>query len=422
MKNRYWKFFVWVVFSTLMMFIGMTASASEMRQVDASQNGFVQSTSDTASITVGQVKTQLLKNLETDGYLSQKLASEALTKYVSPEDAATPIGSATSTTSTTSLTNNSATPTQTASWTDYVSFINFVKVLAVGLLLFFMSGVLKAVVKGMWGVITIVPAIVYQVVFLMLSLYGTVSPESVWASESFYVALFCSITNLMIVSWIGVMYPKVMQKLARLFSLGIPASVIVSFWAMVYFATLAIVYQSSMFGFFAAVALSGTMSFAVMYSPGVVFLHFEENRMASLITGHIAVLGLYALAYKTGFAANYIVYFHAGIQYYCATALGVGLLVAASPFYKTREALKYTGVFVAVFAASVACYFFLGLTTMSTVIMMFFALFFLEWVGYVGFKGGWVMGCGLTGGLLYASALVFERYGAMVATNLKAVL
>lgn len=406
MKNRYWKFFVWVVFSTLMILVGMTASASEMKSS-------VHSTSNEASLTVGQVKTQLIKNLETDGYLSQKLASEALTKYVSPEDA---------TASTSSNNNTGASPIKTASWTDYVSFINFVKVLAVGLLLFFMSGVLKAVVKGLWGVITIVPAIVYQVVFLMLSVYGTLMPESVWASESFYVALFCSIANLMIVSWIGVMYPQVMQKLARLFSLGIPASVIVSFWAMVYFAVLAIAYESSVFGFFAAVALSGTMSFAVMYSPGVLFLHFEENRMASLITGHIAVLGLYALAYKTGFAANYIVYFHAGIQYYCATALGVGLLVAASPFYKTSEALKYTGVFVAVFAASVACYFFLGLTTMSTVIMMFFALFFLEWVGYVGFKGGWVMGCGLTGGLLYASALVFERYGAMVATNLKAVL
>ena len=59
---------------------------------------------------------------------------------------------------------------------------------------------------------------------------------------------------------------------------------------MIYFGVLAIVYQSSVFGFFSAVGLSGIFSFSLIYFPGLLVFYFKENKLASVVFGHIIVL------------------------------------------------------------------------------------------------------------------------------------
>lgn len=199
-------------------------------------------------------------------------------------------------------------------------------------------------------------------------------------------------------------------------------SSISSFWGMIYFGALAVAYQSSIFGFFAAIGLSGIFTFTVMYSPGTLFLSFKENALPAIVFGHIVVLAIYVGVFHSGIADSNIQPFNAGIQYYCTIALGVGLLVGASPFYKTSQAAGYAIVFLLVVVAATMLYFFLGMTTIATILFIFFVLMFIEWIGYLGFKGGTIIGCGLVGSMLYAISIFLEKYGAVILNNMKSVL
>lgn len=368
--------------------------------------------------TLADIKIEVISNLQKDGYLSDKMAKEVAQKYISVQDKQTNITTNSSIISDTKVQVTSS----TVNWTQYLSWVNAIKVVGVILLLLAFSGFIKMIVKNMWYLIAKVPVILYQTVFLTCTVFGTIFPEKVWASQYFYIALFCSFANIIVLGWIVTTYPKIQLVLAKLFNFGVPFQTVMSFWAMVYFGVLAISYQSSIFGFFAAVALSGILSFTMMYSPGVLFLHFRESALASLVFGHILVLAGYIAIYHSGFGMSYVQYFNAGIQYYCTIALGVGLLVGASPFYKTEKAFAYAFLFLIVFAFSFALYFFLGLPTIATILMIFFTLMFIEWFGYVGFKAGWVVGCATVGAMLYSTSLFLESYGAIIMMNMKAVI
>ncbi len=382
--------------------------------------------------TIADVKSDVISNLQKDGYLSEKMANEAAQKYITQEDINTKISILKDVTQDSSVgVNHQTNPnlrsgaseaSTTINWTQYLSWINFIKVAGCALLIIAFWGFIKIIIKSTWHIITKVPAIIYQAVFLGLSLYGTFFPEKIWESQYFYVALICSFTNLLILGWITFTYQIIFHYLSKIFNFGIPLATIGSFWAMIYFGALAIGYESTIFGFFSAIALSGIFTFTIMYSPGVLFLYFKENALAAVVFGHILILSAYIAIYHSGIAQPYIQYFNAGIQYYCTIALGVGLLVGASPFYKQSQALAYFVLFILIVVASTGLYFFLDMTTVATILFIFFVLVFVEWIGYIGFKTGWVVGCALVGAMLYGFSLLLESYGPMILNNIKAVI
>jgi len=367
---------------------------------------------------VADIKSDVIQNLQKDGYLSEKMAAEAANKYISQADKASRVEILTSD----KAGDKVEVKTSQVGWTEYLSWVNFFKVIAVSLFLFAFSGVIKTIIQNMWHIIALVPAFVYQSVFLVATVFGTIYPEKIWAAEAFYVVLFCSVANLMVISWIVASYPKLQEMIAKILHIGIPPESVASFFVMIYFGALAIAHQSSIFGFFAAIALSGVFTFSLVYVPGVLFLNFKENALSAMVVGHTLVLIAYVAVYHWGGAAPYITYFNAGIQYYCSLALGVALLVGASPFYKPSKALGYFLFFIVLAGLASFAYFFLGMTVMATTLFIFFALVVIEWVGYIGFQGGWIVGCGVLGGILYATSLVLESHGGAILNNLKTVL
>lgn len=370
--------------------------------------------------TLADIKGNVITSLQKDGYLSEKMANEVTGKYISEKDVQTKVytvGVESKATSVETVVEDKT----TFNWSQYLSWINFVKVVGIIFILVAFWGFIMRIMVTCWFIIAAVPVIIYQMVFLFSSLVGLIIPEKVWESQSFYVALFCTFTTLMVLAWMVETHNS-LKSFIKKFSLGISPNIVISFWLMVYFATLAIVYQSTIFGFFAAVALSGVFTFGLVYMPGVLFLTFKESALSSMVIGHIAVLAGYVAIYHMGIANPYLQYFNAGIQYYCSVALGVGLLVGASPFYKESSVPGYFVLALLVAIASSILYFFLGMTTIATVMFIFLALIFIEWVGYIGFQGGWVIGFGVSGAILYGLSMIFEKYGAIILHNMKTVL
>ncbi len=357
---------------------------------------------------VGEVKLELIQKMETDGYLSGKLADEARQKYVTEADLKTVAGNAPPAADKPSL------------WERYVSWQNFFKVLGVVLFLVAFGGwIAKLAGMALWLIVA-VPKEVYQALFLAATIPGTLVPHLIWASQSFYIALFSAFANLVVLGWVVESHPRLAEALKKLFNLGLPMMSVMSFWLMLYFGALAIGYQSELFGFFAAVALSGLFTFGVYYRPGVLMLDFDDKAMPAVVFGHLLVLASYCVAQVAGVLPAQAKLFEVGLQYYCTIAMGVGFLVAASPFGWRNKGNPgaFLALFLFVAAAAVYGYFFYDLKVIGSIVLVFGALLFLEWVGYLSYKTGFLFGTFAMGAVLYGFSLLLERYSHLIILKL----
>lgn len=365
--------------------------------------------------TLAESKIDLLQKMQADGYLTDAAADAAKQKYILEDDKNYLIVDQRSASIPAAVANQVE---DESSWTQYFSLINFIKVLAVILLLVAFSGIIKKIILGCWALIAVVPVWVYQGLFLTATVCASFFPAYIWLSQLFYIALFGIFGSLMIVVWILATWDKLRERLIKLVSFGLPLVSVISFLLMMYFGLFAIVYQSSFLGFFAAVALSGVFTFSLFYMPGILFFQFKENALAAMVFGHLVALSLYIILLQLGIALEYLTYFNAGIQYYCTLALGVALLVGSSPFYE-KASVFYFLIFIAVCVVATFLYFFAGLTGMAIILYVLFVLVFLEWITYLGFKTGVITGLLLIGGLLFAIALILERYAGLILNQFK---
>lgn len=355
--------------------------------------------------TVGDTKMQLISEMQKDGYLSEKMAKEVTGKYVTKEDFSKSTG------------HVASAENKSVSWTQYISWINFLKTIAIIGFLIVFRGLLVKAVGAFWHLIVAVPAIVYQATLLTMSLFGTYAPEKILASQYFYIALFCSFATPMILVWMAAIYSKIAEKILEkfmlIFKLGIAPQVIVSAIGMVYFGHLAWMYNSSIFGFFAAVCLSSIFSFSLLYAPGVLFLYFKEDKLNVVVFGHLIVLAIYSVLHVKGMFVSELAPFNIGIQYYCTIAMATGLLVGASPWYH-----KNTGVYVLTFIVLMALasmgYFFWDLKVVASIIFCFGVLFVLEWIAYLAYSANFLFCVGVLSAIAFGGAELLERYGQYI--------
>ena len=342
--------------------------------------------------TANQVRVETIKDLHLKGMLTTEQEAQALSEVYKKAD------------------ENLQEASET-SWIRWLSWINLVKAVAVLALLICFWGIIKRLIKACWGWIVAVPAWLYQVVALGVTAVGLVAPQVFWASQSFYIALFCAFAVPMLLSWVVATYPKLAEALLALFSLGIPAGVIVSFWATVYFSGLAIWYDSQIFGFFAAVSFSSLFGFGMYYAPGVLYLDIRRSWAPVVVYSHTLALCAYVAAKHAGLP--YIGLFGPGFEYYCSIALGIALLIEISPFMDDiLGGALLRGLLVIGLANFGYGYF--GEHAIGAIIDVCAVLILIDWLLYASWKTGLIIGTGVTGILLYFAALVMEHQGKAI--------
>jgi hypothetical protein len=359
-----------------------------------------------SGLNAAQVRLDLIHRMQDDGFLSNKLASEAKLKYVDPKELTAPAGFKPAAASN---------PEEDSPWERYLSLASALKVGAVLFFLVAFWGVISNIIAGVWHLLVKVPVVVYQIPFLALSVAMTVFPALFWASQAFYIVLFGSVANLIVLGWIFVIYDKLALRLLRFMRLGMSVGTALAFWAMIYFGTLALLHQSQIFGFAAAVCLSGVLSFGMYYSSGTLWLRYEHKAEASVVFGHLLVLLAYVATRTLLPQMHAVSYFSTGLEYYCTVALCVGLLVSSSPMQPRGKPVgMYAVVFILVAIASLVGYYLLGQQVIGSMVACFFLLFCLEWLGYWGFKGGLIVGCAVLGTSIYGLSLLMEHYGQLI--------
>lgn len=288
------------------------------------------------------------------------------------------------------------------------------KVLAVLALLVAFNGLIIKFIKWAWVTITMVPTYVYQSAFMACTLWLTLWPASIWASQAFYLALFGAFGNVLIVGWVLKTYPNVAELIKKMFSLGIPPYVLASFYGAVYFAVLAITFSSQIFGFFAAVCVSSMFGFGMFYMPGVLFLDIRKNATGALLISHTLILIAYVAAKHL--SVPYLSLFAAGFEYYCPIGLGLAMLVGVSPWHGKGIGLNFL-VTLIVFGLAMFGYSFYGEHGIGSIIGIFATLLLIEWVMYASWSGGLIIGTAVTGVLLYSIAMVLESNGRAILAN-----
>jgi hypothetical protein len=365
--------------------------------------------------TLADEKMILLQNLQKDGYLTESGMNEAANKYIKEEDKNYLVHDRDLQSVSVS---QGLSQEENSGWTQYLSLINFIKVFAIILLLIAFSGIIKKLIRIGWFLIAMVPVWAYQAIFLGATIYASLFPATIWASQFFYIALFGIFGNLLVIIWILAIWKKLQDLIKELLDFGLLAGSVISFLLLIYFGAFAILYQSSFLGFFAAVALSGVFSFSLFYTPGVLFLYFKENALIAMVFGHLLALTIFVYLLLSGIAAEYVAYFNAGIQYYCTLALGIALLAGSSPFYEKSKLFCFL-LLIGLCVLATPLYFMFNITVLPVILYIFFVLVLIEWIGYWGFKSGVIVGLMSIGVILFGLAMFLEKYASIIIRVLK---
>jgi hypothetical protein len=339
--------------------------------------------------TANEVRVETIKDLHLKGMLTTEQEAQALSEVYQKADVKLQEASETS-------------------WTRWLSWVNLLKTIAIVALLICFSGIIKNMVKACWFLITGVPTWLYQLVLFGVTTLGLAVPETFSVSQSFYIALFCAFAAPMVAIWTITTYPKLTEAVLRFFSLGIPPSIVASFYAVLYFGVLTVCYDSQIFGFFAAVSFSSLFGFGMSYLPGTLYLDIRRNWAPVVVFSHTLVLMLYVALKHAG--VPYVALFASGFEYYCSIALGIALLVEISPFMdRINGGALLRGATVITLANFGYSYF--GEHAIGAIIDVCAFLIILDWLLWASWKTGMIIGTGVTGLLLYFGALVMENQG-----------
>ena len=322
----------------------------------------------------GQVILETIERLTKDGYLTEKNALDAKQEYVfdNPELLQKVIN----------LKNesNESKVDSEVSFTDYITWVNALFFVGVITLLIAFSDAVKAC----WHLVTAIPAILYQLLFLSISLSMSFKPELYSLSHSFYFVLFGSIANIIVIGWLIHSYQDFCIKIAKALSLGLSPETMASFWLAIYFGYFAIMQESSTFGLLSVLFLLSMLSFTIIkLGLGIRVGSKKEKPVEAIIICNMLILTLYSVVQITGFPTPYIEHFSIGIEYSCSFILGVALLITSSPFCKDDNIFSFSlfsMLLVSVLGFSVGVFF--NLAVIAAFTNTFFVLFACMWLLY----------------------------------------
>ncbi|MGF1729600.1 hypothetical protein [Photobacterium kasasachensis] len=357
---------------------------------------------------------ETIENLADDGFITDRNAIDAKDKYVfSNEDLKARMDASIAPAS-------SAQIDKEISWGEYIHFVNLLKFCAVMFLLVAFRGFVAHFISSIIGIIASIPSAVYQITLLMFSLLITIIPEVFWASETLYLALLGSIANLIILSWVGYDYHVTVNKIIRLISIGVKPHVLVPTYLALYFGSLAIWYQSNIFGVIAVACVLAAMGFVIIFSGLCVTMGVDDERvLPTLILVNFITLLTYSLIIILGYSIPYLEYFTVGVEYLCSLVLGVCLLISTSPLYKHSQFFTRAIIMMVVSGGLSVCgSVFYSLDVIPQFINTFFMLFLLGWVVELTKKAGFIALCFVVGCALYGFAIMLERHPAYFITSL----
>jgi hypothetical protein len=364
----------------------------------------------------GQVIIETIDKLVSDGYITEKNAQEAKKEYVfdNPDIKERVIKNVES--------SSAQKVDNDISWTEYITWMNTAFFFSTICAIIFFQGVIGSIIKTGFFAILAVPVILYQILFMALTLTLSFKPEMLTDSSefAFNFALFGSIGNIIILGWIAYCYKDIVNKIVNLFTIGLDKISMLSFWSFIYFGMFALMYESSTFGLLSVIGFVSCTGFLIVHMGlGIALGARDDNFLPIIIFCNLLVLSVYSFIKIMGIDIPYFEHFEFGIQYVCSLALCISLLIASSPYLSDEKGfglslLLMILVSIAGFSGGV----FYNLEVIPAFTNTFFVLFIIEWLLYTVKDSGRTIFVGILAVLFFAIGHLLSKLPEYFITSL----
>lgn len=354
----------------------------------------------TPVVTRATIKFELLQALADDGIITAEQKTAAAAKYTAKDD-------------TTRLVAYS----EDESWTRYVTWSLTLKCLGLLLLFAAMWGWIKEFVRHFNGWLRKIPLVVYQSVFLSISLAGLAVPHLIYPAHAFDLALFCAFSTPLLLVWV-VGTSKYLQAILGYFFLnGFVARYLLPTLGAAYFLGVALVYDSRILGMAAMWFLLSVPYLAISAMLRSTVGHSESRHLASAHASHLlgAALWLLVAPNMNNAVTNVL---SVAATYYLPVAISLMLMLALAPLYTHRPAQNrvfYFALFIVLASASFSDYF-AAMPAMNSMLALAGIATAFFWLVERSFKLGYLFGTFVTGAALYVLSLNIDTIRAWLST------
>lgn len=351
-------------------------------------------------VTRALIKHDLLQALLDDGIITAEQKTTAAMKYTSRDD-------------TTRLVEYS----EDESWTRYVTWSLTLKCLGLLLLFAAMWGWIKEFVRHFNGWLRKIPLVVYQGVFLSISLAGLVVPHLIYPAHAFDLALFCAFSTPLLLVWIVGTSKYLQAVLGYFFLNGFVARYLLPAMGAAYFLGVALVYDSRILGMAAMWFMLSIPYLAISAMLRSTVGDSDGRHLASAHASHLLGAALWLLvAPNVNNAATNVL--SVAATYYLPVAISLMLMLALAPLYTHRPAQNrffYFALFIMLVSASFSDYF-AAMPAMNSMLALAGIATALFWIVERSFKLGYLFGTFVTGAALYVLSLNIDTIRAWLST------
>ena len=345
---------------------------------------------------------EVVYQLEKDGFISEKDTNNAINKLNNNKDFKESI--------------YEILHKESTNWTQYITFMNILKLAGIILLLIAARGILFKIIKSIMFVIIAVPLIFYQIGALSLGILLTYNSEFFWSEESFYVSLFGSTLNLIVIGWIMHTYQGVLDYIISLLNkIKISEEIFLLSFLTGYYYHLTLLESSNFYG---AVTIGLFIGLSVYCITRFIKDLTEKSLLYVFHFFSLALFSLFIFLDMTKtehFLLNNLMF---GLEYISCIVVVISLLILSSPFFDKYNSLLPTIIIIALSMIGFVFGMNLGYTEVSGLINTLLLITILQWVFYLVKDYNYIVVCFVAGLLLFGSGKLIESYQNYFFTNL----
>lgn len=345
---------------------------------------------------------QVIYQLEKDGFIDKETSIKAIDHYKNNKEL-----------------NNQLSEQfnkEKTSWTQYITFMNILKLIGIVLILIATRGILYKIIKSMLFIIIAVPLILYQTAALILGVMLTYNPEFFWAKEAFYVNLFGSTLNIIVVGWIMYTYEGVLNAIIKFLNkIKISEDVFVLSLLTGYYYHLSLLENSIFYGTISIIFFSGLSIYLICKS--LKGLDEKDVLYISKFFG-LTLFSLFIFLDIKNINSVLLDNLMFGLEYISSFIVIVSLLILSSPFFNKKKAI-FSLIIIAILS-TISLIFGMnnGYIEVSGLINTLVLITIFQWIFYLIKDNNYIVVYLVTGILLFGTGKLIESYQNYFFTNL----
>lgn len=279
------------------------------------------------------------------------------------------------------------------------------------------SSFFTKIMRGCWEFIIKIPLILYQLFFLAFTGVFAFAPQVIWPTQSFYLAIFGSLSFLAVISWIVMYNPMFKRFLIKLKELGLTGGVGASAVMAFYFGYFSHTYNSLFFAFFTFIFIL-SFGFCLIYKVmDKLITSADHFTYTSLLFLTYCVLATGAVWSAQGVSLQWLEQI-SGLVFKASLYLTPVVMAGVLSMHSTSLIRQFNVFTFLWFILAGACVYLYAVTPSliiaCSVFLILFMLWLFHWMVWFSFRVHFIIGSASIGLVLYGLGYFVQQYSHLV--------